>query len=59
MTTNIGAELDELIRTAQQRPGVAEIMAFYAQYSELLKNNSECSTAMAPQGISSYSSNST
>lgn len=59
MTNEIGTELEELIREANKRPGVAEVMLFYAQYSELLKNNRVCSKAMTPQGISSYSSNST
>lgn len=56
--TDTELELGEIIRRAQKQPGVADVMAFYAQYSKLLQKNNECSLAMTPQGISSYSSNS-
>ncbi len=57
MTNDMGAELEELIKKAQMQPNVADFMAFYAQYSKLLQKNAEYRAAMTPQGISSYSSN--
>lgn len=56
--TDTDLVLEEMIRNAQKQPGVADVMAFYAQYSKLLQMNNECTIVMAPQGISSYSSNS-
>lgn len=56
---NLGRDLEELIKEAQRQPGIADIMAFYAQYNEMLQRRDVYLAAMQPEAVNSYSANST
>jgi len=55
---DIGQELEELIKEAQRQPGVADIVAFYARYNEMLQRYDACFAAMHQETVNSYSANS-
>ena len=54
----IKVELDELIKSAQQQPGIAELMLVYGQYDEMLRKSREYLEGVKPKVIISASSNS-
>jgi len=37
--TKIKLELDELIKSAQEQPGIADLMFVYGQYAEMLEKS--------------------
>ncbi|MGD0951565.1 MAG: hypothetical protein ABR985_04095 [Methanotrichaceae archaeon] len=51
-------ELDELIKKAQEQPGIVEIMDVQRRYNELLRQSGIILGEVAPDTISSYSSDS-
>lgn len=54
----IKSELDELIKSAQQQPGIADLMFVYGQYDEMLQKSREYLEGAKPKDIISASSNS-
>jgi|LGVF01.2.fsa_nt_gb hypothetical protein len=54
----IKVELDELIKSAQQQPGIADLMFVYGQYDEMLRKSGEYLEGVKPKVIISASSNS-
>ncbi|HJH25957.1 MAG TPA: hypothetical protein C5S37_04100 [Methanophagales archaeon] len=54
----IKLELDELIKSAQQQPGIADLMFVYGQYDEMLQKSREYLEGVKPKDIISTSSNS-
>ena len=54
----IKVELDELIKSAQQQPGIADLMLVYGQYDEMLRKSGEYLEGVKPKVIISASSNS-
>lgn len=54
----IKVELDELIKSAQQQPGIADLMFVYGQYDEMLRKSAEYLEGVKPKVIISASSNS-
>jgi len=54
----IKVELDELIKSAQQQPGIADLMFVYGQYDEMLQKSREYLEGVKPKVIISASSNS-
>jgi len=54
----IKVELDELIKSAQQQPGIADLMLVYGQYDEMLRKSREYLEGVKPKVIISASSNS-
>ena len=54
----IKVELDELIKSAQQQPGIADLMFVYGQYDEMLRKSREYLEGVKPNVIISASSNS-
>ncbi len=54
----IKVELDELIKRAQQQPGIADLMFVYGQYDEMLQKSREYLEGVKPKVIISASSNS-
>ncbi len=54
----IKVELDELIKSAQQQPGIADLMFVYGQYDEMLRKSREYLEGVKPKVIISASSNS-
>ena len=54
----IKLELDELIESAQQQPGIADLMFVYGQYDEMLQKSREYLEGVKPKVIISTSSNS-
>ncbi|MEA3324513.1 MAG: hypothetical protein U9Q37_05160 [Euryarchaeota archaeon] len=51
-------ELDELIKSAQKQPGVADLMFVYGQYDEMMRKSREYLEGARPKVIISDSSNS-
>ena len=47
----IKVELDELIKSAQQQPGIADLMFVYGQYDEMLRKSSEYLEGVKPKVI--------
>jgi len=56
--SKIKLELDELIKSAQEQPGIADLMFVYGQYDEMLQKSREYLEGIKPKGIISASSNS-
>jgi len=54
----IKLELEELIKSAQQQPGIADLMFVYGQYDEMLQKSREYLEGVKPKVIISTSSNS-
>ncbi len=54
----IGSELDELIKSAQKQPGVADLMFVYGQYDEMMQKSREYLEGVRPKVVISDSSNS-
>ena len=51
----IKVELDELIKRAQQQPGIADLMFVYGQYDEMLQKSREYLEGVKPKVIISAS----
>lgn len=51
-------ELDELIKSAQKQPGIADLMFVYGQYDEMLEKSREYLEGIKPKVIISASSDS-
>lgn len=51
-------ELDELIKNAQEQPGIADLMFVYGQYAEMLEKSCEYLEGIKPKVIISASSDS-
>lgn len=58
MAADTKLELEEIIKSAQKQPGVADVMRFYSQYNELLQKSGVYLGQTTQCTISSYSSNS-
>lgn len=56
--TKMELELDELIKSAQKQPGVADLMFVYGQYDEMMQKSREYLEGVRPKVIISDSSNS-
>ncbi len=54
----IESELDELIKSAQKQPGVADLMFVYGQYDEMMQKSREYLEGVRPKVVISDSSNS-
>jgi hypothetical protein len=54
----IESELDELIKSAQKQPGVADLMFVYGQHDEMMQKSREYLEGVRPKVIISASSNS-
>ncbi len=54
----IKRELDELVKSAQEQPGIADLMFVYGQYAEMLEKSSEYLEGIKPKDIISVSSDS-
>jgi len=54
----IESELDELIKSAQKQPGVADLMFVYGQHDEMMQKSREYLEGVRPKAIISASSNS-
>ncbi|MFZ2071915.1 MAG: hypothetical protein WAV32_10055 [Halobacteriota archaeon] len=50
--------LEELIKSAQEQPGIADLMFVYGQYDEMLQKSREYLEGVKPKVIISASSNS-
>jgi hypothetical protein len=55
---NVALELDELIKSAQEQPGIADLMVVYGQYAEMLQKSREYLEGIKPKVIISASSDS-
>jgi hypothetical protein len=56
--SKIKLELDELIKKAEEQPGIADLMFVYGQYDEMLQKSREYLEGVRPKDIISASSNS-
>lgn len=56
--SKIKLELDELIKSAQEQPGIADLMFVYGQYDEMLQKSREYLEEVEPKVIISASSDS-
>ena len=56
--SKIESELDELIKSAQKQPGVADLMFVYGQYDEMMQKSREYLEGVRPKVVISDSSNS-
>ena len=51
MASDLSKEYQELVKKAQQQPGVVELMKVYEQYDELLKRSYEYLSGANPKTI--------
>lgn len=56
--TKVTLELDELIKSAQKQPGVADLILVYGKYDEMMQKSREYLEGVRPKVIISASSNS-
>ena len=56
--SKVNLELDELIKSAQEQPGVADLMFVYGQYDEMMQKSREYLEGVRTKVIISDSSNS-
>ncbi len=54
----VNLELDELIKSAQEQPGVADLMFVYGQYDEMMQKSREYLEGVSTKVVISDSSNS-
>ena len=58
MAEDTKLELENLIKSAQQQPGVADVMRFYSQYNEILRKSGITLGQTTQCAINSYSASS-
>lgn len=49
--SEIKSDLDQLIKRAQEQPGIADLMLVYGQYEELLRKSHEYLAEMRPKSV--------
>ena len=54
----MGLEIDELIKSAQKQPGIADLMYVYGEYAEMMEKSREYLEGIIPKVIISGTSDS-